>query len=364
MLGFPSNSVSNQPISLKSLLTTNTIKSAAPVRINCGGTWDIRSLALPYSKIFPSTVNIALAHYVTASLLPHQDGRVKVSSEGFLNEEYSLNSAPFDSPLGLFFAIATYFRFHGVHIKITTETPPKSGLGGSGATAVAAIHAFSRVESLLGRGSLTRPEIAQLAQAIEESIGTSLTGMQDQLAATYGGVNRWIWIHKPFAKNYKRIVLLGRKAHKKLEHHIAVAFTGISHESSAVNRELIKGFIKGLTREKWMEIHNLTNTMAGALTRFDWQVAARALARETEIRYELVPQFLTEKAQELTLAAKEEGCGARPAGAGAGGCIWAIGPSYNISQLKARWSRILDKSAGKLLNVSIDHRGVHSVDDG
>jgi D-glycero-alpha-D-manno-heptose-7-phosphate kinase len=340
------------------LLKDKNIISRAPLRVACGGTWDISALFLPYTQKQPCTVNMAIDRYVTVSLLPYAEGKIKVSSKGFDSEEASTETAPFNSPLGLIFAVATYFQYDGVHIKIDTNVPTRSGLGGSGVVAVATVNAFSQVEHLYGRKKLNRLATALLAQSIEQGLQVGITGLQDQLAACYGGVNLWVWKGAPIGVPFTRKKLLLRDSKRKLIKHIALAYSGVTHDSSSINKQFIVDFEKGTTRKIWLEINKNTRIFAQALTTLDWKLAASALLKETSLRKEMNPQYLTTTAQDLVSIAQETGCGSRPAGAGGGGCVWAIGPMDNIERLKRKWSTMLEQTSGELLDINLDFQGV------
>ncbi|MBW2285838.1 MAG: galactokinase, partial [Deltaproteobacteria bacterium] len=45
--------------SIRKLLEKETISASAPSRVDSGGTWDIKGMALPLEGIGPVTVNIA-----------------------------------------------------------------------------------------------------------------------------------------------------------------------------------------------------------------------------------------------------------------------------------------------------------------
>ena len=89
-----------------------------------------------------------------------------MSSEGFDSEEYPREEVPFNTPLGLAFAVATVFNCAGVHIEIKSESPPKSALGGSGVSGVALILAFSKALQEYGNALLSQREIVELAYQI------------------------------------------------------------------------------------------------------------------------------------------------------------------------------------------------------
>jgi D-glycero-alpha-D-manno-heptose-7-phosphate kinase len=136
-------------------------------------------------------------------LLPYSSGEIKVSSSGFSAEAHPADKAPFNGPLGLIFAIATYFRVGGVHIEITSKSPPRSALGGSSTAAVAVIGALAN--ALIGKGivPMSTEQIVLLAHSIEESVAGIPCGMQDQLAAAYGGVHAWYWPGVPGEPRFK-----------------------------------------------------------------------------------------------------------------------------------------------------------------
>jgi D-glycero-alpha-D-manno-heptose-7-phosphate kinase len=57
--------------------------------------------------------------------------------------------------------------------------------------------------------------------------------------------------------------------------------------------------------------------------------------------------------------AEEAGCGARFAGAGAGGSVWALGEIKRIRELKTIWSSTLAPIPGAgILDCVVDLRGV------
>jgi D-glycero-alpha-D-manno-heptose-7-phosphate kinase len=89
--------------SLQDLLTRSPVKASAPCRVDAGGTWDIKALALPLERKAPATVNMALTLRTTVTLHPYEDRQVKIFSRGFSHTETaSSDRLPFDSPFGLF----------------------------------------------------------------------------------------------------------------------------------------------------------------------------------------------------------------------------------------------------------------------
>ena len=344
---------------LKRVLKEQSIAASAPCRIDMGGTLDISTFYYPLRHLFPCTVNIALGLRTRVHLLPYREDMVKISSRGFESAEYRLQDAPFDHPMGLMFAVAAYFNAKGVHIDIDSSSPPRSALGGSSAAAVALIHAFSQAFAKIGSNPISKRQTALLAHAIETSVAGVPCGLQDQLAAVYGGVNAWYW-HAEFGKlPFKRKTILRKRRANVFQHHLLLAYSGIPHESKNINNKWVRAFLGGNFRSAWIEIIDCTQTFAKALASQDLADAIQAMNRETAIRREMTPEVLDATGKRLVETALEKNCGARFTGAGGGGCIWALGSIENIDKLKGLWEKVLStREDAQLLEVNIDHDGV------
>ena len=170
----------------------NVIEASAPCRIDLGGTLDIATFFYPLRHLKPCTFNIALDLRTRVRLMPHTEGLIRITSRGFQAAEFPADQAPFDHPMGLMFAVAAYFNARGVHIDIESQSPPRSALGGSSVAAVALIAAFAQQTAQMGSASgFDRRSIALLAYELEQSVAGLPCGVQDQLAAAYGGVHVW-----------------------------------------------------------------------------------------------------------------------------------------------------------------------------
>ena len=180
--------------SIRQLLEQKPIRFSAPCRVDMGGTWDIKAMALPLEHIRPTTVNLALNLRTTVSLHPFSDGQVKIVSRGFReSRRCHADQLSFMPPFGLFFAAVSYFGFHGLEVKITSASPVKSALGGSSTALVGLTAALNCVSSALGRPKLSKKEILHLTYHLEDGISGGNCGIQDQAAAVYGGVHQWEW---------------------------------------------------------------------------------------------------------------------------------------------------------------------------
>jgi len=347
-------------LSARKILEQHTVTASAPCRIDSGGTWDIKAMALPLEPAKPVTVNMALNLRTWISLFPHKDGWVKISSEGFPHgEEHPRKSPPFDSPFGLFFAAVSHFGLHGLRIHIRSDSPVKSALGGSSTALIALLKALSEVSSILGQKKRSKGEILHLGYHLEDGVSGGYCGIQDQAAAAYGGVNRWTWCYGKKNSFLKRKPLLNTRGQRELSRRILVAFSGKKHISSRINRAWVNDFLSGKTRAGWMEVNGVVGLLAEALEKEAWDEVAGLLKEEMAIRRKMTPDALIPITEKLIDQAEKMGCGARFTGAGGGGSLWALGEEDMIMDLRGMWDKTLAPvRGGRVLECAIDPNGV------
>ena len=343
---------------LTRLLEEGPIRASAPCRVDAGGTWDIKALALPFEGMLPTTVNMGLTLRTSVVLTPFPGNGVKISSKGFLQSEVSsADQMPFTSPFGLFFSAIAYFGFSGLEVVIDSEAPVRSALGGSSTALVALIKALSKAGERLGGKGLSRKRILYLAYHLEDAVSGGNCGIQDQAAAVYGGVNQWIWRYGDGGL-FRKVQLLDREGQEQLSKRMLVAFSGKNHTAATTNRKWVQAFLSGQTRSGWMKANELVHRFADALKERDWGGAASLLREEAALRKEITPEALTPLTDRLVMEAEKIGCGARFAGAGAGGSVWALGEIDAIETLRKNWRDALRFiKGGEILNCRIDGKG-------
>lgn len=346
--------------SVRKHLETRPVSASAPCRIDSGGTWDIKALALPCEEIRPATVNMAVTLRTRVNLAPFDDGWIRISSQGFRGAETCRSGQhPYASVFGLYFAAVSYFGFHGVEVDIRSDAPVKSALGGSSAAAVALIKALGKVSFRPGVERVGRKETLHLAYQLEDGINGGYCGMQDHAAAVYGGVHLWEWRYGTPGAPFTRTPLLDAEGREALSRRLLVAYSGKSHASLPTNRRWVRDFLSGKTRGAWVEANGIVRRFAGALRDRRWRQAGRLLREEMALRREITPEALIPVTDRLVRQAEAAGCGARFAGAGAGGCLWAIGESTAIGQLRRSWQQTLSPVPGAgILDCRVDPQGV------
>lgn len=346
----------------RKVLENGPVTVSAPCRIDMGGTLDIRTFSNALQHHGPCTVNIALDLRTTVRIAPYTRGRIRIRSRGFRDAEFPAGRAPFRHPLGLMFAVAGFFQADGVHISVHSASPPRSALGGSSVAAVALVGAFTQARR---RPAVAGRAVALIAHAVEESIAGVPCGLQDQLAAVFGGVNAWHWLAPPQTGVFRRETLIPRRGMRRLERHLLAAYAGVPHVSADINGRWVRQFISGRRRQEWVEMIACTRSFAEALRRRDYAGAAAAMNREVDLRRRMTPAVLDGLGRRLVAAARRCGCGARFTGAGGGGCLWAIGEADALSQLRPAWQDILStRRHAHLMEARVAGEGIRVENEG
>ena len=182
--------------------------------------------------------------------------------------------------------------------------------------------------------------------------------LQDQAASAYGGVNQWIWRYSNLEEPFKRYPIIPISRYEILEQHIIIAYVGLQHNSSDLNKIWLDSFISAKHREIWFKIHENTYNFAKALKKENWEQAAILLNQESDLRTIISPLMIPSNSLELIDDAKALSCGTRFSGAGGGGCVWAIGEIDSIEKLKKNWSKRLRAYDGYILENKVARKGV------
>jgi D-glycero-alpha-D-manno-heptose-7-phosphate kinase len=158
----------------------------APLRISyAGGGTD---LAAYYRQHGGMVVSATINRYFYVFISVNGTSSIQVTSSDYRTFFRHEKGEPFqlEGELALPRAILHEFGvFGGVSIFLASEVPPGTGLGSSSTVAVAVVKALS---VLTGR-NLDQKQIAELAALIEIERLRSPIGLQDQYAASFGGLN-------------------------------------------------------------------------------------------------------------------------------------------------------------------------------
>lgn len=339
-------------IILTDILRKFKIKSKTPTRVDCGGGIDHRIVSIVCHKEKLQTFNIAIQLYSKVYLSPYKEGFIFVNSKEFGEKEVKLNEVSFKGEFGLIFAIASFFGISGLAIRIETDYPPKSGLGGSGSLSVALIGALIEAIKLMGQKIIFTPkQIIWLTHVIEDSLYHN-TGLQDQACAYYGGINLWRWQYLNYRALFSQKSL--RINSEEIEKHTCLVYSRIPHCSSYKGSKFVESFINSSSGISVVrEINNNTRLFVKSLIGENWANAARALDKEEYLTRNFLSFTLRENIIQLMEKARELGCGIKFTGSGGGGCLWAIGPEISISRFKQ-----VCQNYAQLFPLKVDNTGL------
>lgn len=339
---------------LSDFLTYNHIYSSTPTRLDCGGSTDHRLTGLLCKYWQPATANIAINLRAHVRLKPYKTGRIFLKINGLGEQEFTAPYFPLTGPFALVSALICYFGVHGFYIDIRTEFPFQSGLGGSGAVAIAIIGA---IYSALNRKA-PRPRyfrrLVQIAHHLEDSLFGN-TGMQDQAAALYGGANLWEWQYADHL-NFRRQPLVSDLS--SLDEHILLAYTGRPHLQSQNGSQMLDKFKENAALSLLASISEQARRFAELLKCRNYRLAGESLTAEYHLRSTLLPVLLQDDLELIEMATDVQ-CGVSVTGRGGGGCIWAIGEKQDIADLKKQWIGAFERrKVGYLLPVSVTRAGL------
>jgi len=144
-----------------------------------------------------------------------------------------------------------YMNEHNLSIVYDADLPARSGLGTSSSFAVGLLQGMYALKGKYAG----KQQLASDAIYVERTLCNESGGLQDQIAAAYGGFNRIDFNSEGFSVNP---VVLSQNRKQELENHLMLFFTGISrmsHEAASAQSAAIKDNTSQL-----LEMKNLVET--------------------------------------------------------------------------------------------------------
>jgi len=203
-----------------------------------------------------------------------------------------------------------------------------AGLGGS-ATVTTAVCILAN--ELAGR-PLGAMQIIAMASRMEQDLGISITGTQEQSNVVFGGIRDYVWfpwgIPGQEATGYGQSLqseLIPPGDYAELEQRMAVFHTGQPRASTNVN----SAWRKALATARGFKLHarkpDIAYRFREALRLRRWDKVLAAIQGYRETRTELCPAYMA-GAVEITALAESRGCASFPLGAGGGGAVLIYSP--------------------------------------
>ena len=192
-----------------------------------------------------------------------------------------------------------------VVVQVSSPIPPGASTGTSASVTVALVGALL----LLRDGHVDRDEVARTAHRVEAVRLGRQSGIQDQLAAVHGGVNRMDMAAYPSASVTRLAV--PPAVLDDLQRRLVLVFLGRTHVSSAVHEEVIAS-LEGAARDdvdrRLEPLRRAARDGAAALVAGDLTAYGEALVANTDAQAALHPSLVSEGAARLFDAARRWGC--------------------------------------------------------
>src|ERR1043166_992484 len=203
----------------------------APLRISfAGGGTDLKAY---YAKHGGVVVSATINKYFYVFLSRTSDDAVQITSSDFRTFERRAAGEELspEGDLGYLKAILHEFGVRrGLAVFTASEIPPGTGLGSSSTVAVALIKALAT----LCQRRATKQEVAELASYIEIGKLGRPIGLQDQFAASFGGLNA---IEFRAGRTVVRPLELPLHVRDHLERSLLLFYTGASRNAATILKE-------------------------------------------------------------------------------------------------------------------------------
>ena len=281
--------------------------------------------SMSWSQFLPRTVGITIDKGTRIEAHPLKPGFIGIQSIEYETEVIEeLGDVPPGKEYWLL-KVLDLFNLSGVKFVLTNHHAGthSAGLGGS-ATAAAGV-------CLLANELAERPfepmQLIAMASRLEQDMGVSLTGTQEQSNVFYGGVTDYLWFpwgvpgHRGTGYGHSvRTQLVSPDNYDELGARMAIYHTGIMHQSWVVNAV----WLDRLKTLDGFRIHRRKLQLAyeyrESLRKSDWDGVLHAIREYRAIRTELCPEYMKE-AHIILGRAEAKDATAFPLGSGGGGGV-------------------------------------------
>jgi D-glycero-alpha-D-manno-heptose-7-phosphate kinase len=237
--------------------------------------------------------------------------------------EFTLDRCPGRHPL-LESTLRCWAPSHdSIRVTVASNVPPGSGLGTSASVVVALVAALDALT-----GAPRDPAaLAHAAHAIETVEVGLQSGVQDQIAAAYGGCN-FITID-PYPDAVTRILDLPSFMWDGLTTRVITVYLDAPHRSGALHEKVIEAIGAAGKHDTLASLRAAARDAADALVAGDIDAYGQAMIFNTEAQAALHPTLVSERARDVIAVAKRAGAiGWKVNGAGGnGGTITIVGPT-------------------------------------
>lgn len=336
------------------------VRVSAPLRVDCGNALDLETIAAIMQPYRPCTVNIAVNLRVEVTVEPRGGTGIVVDDELAITEFRSLAHLSLTGPTRLAAVVLHHFQLEGILVTIRSPVLRGSGLGGSGAVVislVAACRAYLGAPEPIAVTAADLSGMAMLAQYLEVAITSAPVGIQDHLAAAFGGVALWEWEAPDRMPPFRRIQLGDMDTLRGLNSRLLVGLLDEQHAEGGLSLAWAESVRQG-ELVTWIRTVRSTRDFADAIRTGQWPAAGTALAEECELRAGQWPQVMKGPAAAFRSAVISAGGAARFCGGGDGGAVWGLIDPHLRQEFMDTWTADPACSGVQLVTPAVDTEGL------
>jgi len=279
-------------------------------------------------------LNFAVDLYarVTVATKEEPGVTIHVQDYGDVVEIPSVEGAGYDDKHALLIAALKVMNIkHGLEVFISADVPPGCGTGSSAAVSVALIKALS----VLNGQYLVAHEVARLAHRLETEELNIESGVQDQIAAGYGGVS-FIEMYE-YPNSYVSPVDLSEEVRMTLENRWVLVYEGRRHLSGDVHKKVIAELnVEGSPSQRALgDLKETALAAKQALLKGNIAELGKIMDANNAAQKSLHPEITTANFEKIEGIARDVGMvGAMINGAGGGGSIVLVAQAGKKTEIE------------------------------
>ena len=280
------------------------INSVAPTRVCDNGGWTDTWFA-QHGLIFNIAVTPGVEVQIEVYPRDAQSERVIVQAENYgqsFTVEPGSGQWPQHPLIGAAFDVLHIPDGVALMVTIFSGMPPGASVGTSAALAVALIAALD----CLTPGRKTAHELAYAAHAVETQLLKQQSGIQDQLAAAYGGISYIDMISYPHAMVSP--IKIAEPIWHELDRRLALIYLGRPHSSSTIHESVIRELEGAGPSDARIEALRKTAPKSrDALFEGNFAKLGQVMIENTEAQANLRTALISPEARQVIEIAKEHG---------------------------------------------------------
>lgn len=307
------------------------------------------------SKVGGAVVNAAINRYTYATLVPRDDGHIRIVSADFdtFLEVRSFRELEYDGNLDLIKAAIRRMGIEmGMDLFVRCDAPPGSGIGSSASISVALIGLLNQLQN----SRLSAHEIADLAHLLEIEELHIAGGKQDQFAAAVGGINYMEFTDSAVTVSRLR---LSDGVINELEKHLVMCYTGKSRLSGDLINTVMGAYRSGVSRtvQALCRLKEIAQEMKTALLRGDLQSFGELLSENWQCQKALDSSTTNDYIESLfDRVVSDDAMGGKALGAGGGGCLLFFCRSDREHVAR----RKLEEAGAEIIDFNFDTKGLRT----